>query len=383
MAGSQRVLGRFGAAPVVVDRRILLTVVVVPLLVLGYLRDRTDAPWAAVILSALLAALLLAGSLLAHELAHALMARRLGVPVERIVLGPLGAGVHLDERRLTAGSTAGVAVVGPLASLALAAAGLLVMQNVPAGRASLVWWTAAVVGAVNAALGALNLLPALPMDGGKVLAALVWRATGDRVNGVRVAAWAGRALAVAVLLLLIVRPWLAGVQPDLVRVVWTVVTAGFLWVAAGASLRAARGQARVAALRLADLLVPAVALPGTGTLADLDAVGGSPVVLLGPGGHPTGYLDAAAAASVRPDLRATTPLTAVARALPAGSTVDLRLTGSDAVRAVASAVRASPVLAVVDGGVVVGLLRAADVVRAVQAPPTGRARGAGGRGGRT
>lgn len=370
-------VGRLAGAPLAVSPWSLATLAVVVVLAFRVLDAQVPAPLGVLAVTALTVGVLVTGSVVLHELAHALVARRAGVPVERVVVTSLGARVSLDERALRPGTTALVALAGPALSLVLGGLAWAASTAVPDG--GLVWWALLVVAVVNGATGAMNLLPAAPMDGGKVLAAGVWAATGDRQRGTVVSAWGGRVLAVVVVLVLVVRPLVVGGEVELLLVVLAVLWSGFLWAAAGTSLRAARSARRVGELDLRRLLVPAVGLPGTDTVAGLDAlradVGPGPVpgaelavVLLGRDGSPVGYVDGAAAAAVARQDRARTPLSAVGRTLPAQCVVDAGLSGADALRAVATAAASSPVLVVVDAGDVLGLLHARDVVAALRDP---------------
>ncbi|WP_199421799.1 site-2 protease family protein [Actinotalea solisilvae] len=371
--GPARPLGRVAGAPLVVSPWAGATLVVVVLVVLRLLAGQVLAPLGALLLAASLVGVAVVGSVLAHEIAHAVVARRAGVAVERVTITAWGARVALDERALRPGTTALVALAGPAVSLVLG--GLAWAAAAAAAPGGIARWSLLAVAVVNGATGAMNLLPAAPLDGGKVLAAAVWGATGDRVRGTVASAWGGRVLAVLVPLVLVVRPLLAGARPDLVVVVWAAIGAAFLWTAAGASLRAGRSARRVAALDLRRLAVPAVGVPADDALADLDALGDDvDVVLLDAGWEPVAVVDRAAAGRVPASLRATTPLGAVARALPAGCVVDARLAGADALRAVAEGAAASPVLVLVEDGAVLGLLHARDVVAALRPDaPTGPA----------
>ncbi|MBX9246118.1 site-2 protease family protein, partial [Actinotalea ferrariae] len=269
-------VGRLAGAPLAVSPWSLATLAVVVVLAFRVLDAQVPrAPWA--LAAAALTGVLVTASVALHELAHALVARRVGVPVERVVITSLGARVSLDERALRPGTTALVALAGPALSLVLG--GLAWAASTAAPDGGLVRWALLIVAVVNGATGAMNLLPAAPMDGGKVLAAGVWAATGDRQRGTVVSAWGGRVLAVVVVLVLVVRPLVVGGRVELLLVVLAVLWAGFLWAAAGSSLRAARSARRVGALDLRRLVVPAVGLPGTDTVAALDALRGD----VGPG----------------------------------------------------------------------------------------------------
>ena len=148
----------------------------------------TTAYW----LVAVATALLFFGSVLAHELSHALVAQRLGLRVEGITLFIFGGATSIDEDSRTPREEALIAVAGPAASifigLALLGANLLVDQ--PQAAALLGW-----LGFINILLGMFNLIPGFPMDGGRVLRAILWRLRGDRLVATRNAALVGRVFA--------------------------------------------------------------------------------------------------------------------------------------------------------------------------------------------
>ncbi|WP_182113756.1 site-2 protease family protein [Actinotalea sp. JY-7876] len=367
------VAGRIAGAPLEVSPGSLVTLAVL-VLALWRVLDAGAGPGGPVLLAALLAAALVGASVVAHELAHAVVARRYGLAVERVVVTAWGARVSFDAQRLDARTTAVVAAAGPLTSLLLALPGLLALTGAVDGLAGAALLA---VAAVNAATGALNLLPALPFDGGKILAAGLWAATGDRERGTVVAAHAGRVLAVLVVVAVALRGLASGAAPEPFTVVLTVLAAAFLWAGAGAALRSARSAAAVARLDLRRLLVPAVALPAQDTVADAAALatGGSGVVVLDAHGRVAGWADPAALAAVPAAAWSTTSLAAVLRPLGPAAVVRADVGGADAVRAVAAGASVSPVLVVVDAaGEVLGLLRAQDVVAALRpGPRQGRA----------
>ena len=139
-------------------------------------------------------------SVLLHEISHAVMAQRYGLGVRSISLNFLGGATEIDSETRTPGQEFKVAVVGPLTSLAV---GLSLPWLAAPGRArrpASVWRSACLAWA-NLIVGVLNLVPGLPLDGGRVLRALVWKITGNMHRGTIVAAWGGRVAAVLVLAL--------------------------------------------------------------------------------------------------------------------------------------------------------------------------------------
>ncbi|HEY7892074.1 MAG TPA: site-2 protease family protein [Solirubrobacteraceae bacterium] len=157
---------------------------------------------------AVVAALGYFGSLILHELGHALMARRQGIPVAGIDLWFFGGVSHLRREPQTAGEAFKVAIAGPLVTLALFVLCVLVGTLVASTQSfaevalprqgfvttpalALIGW----LGFINGVLFLFNLLPAFPLDGGRIARALVWWRTGDRHRGTRLTGRAGQALA--------------------------------------------------------------------------------------------------------------------------------------------------------------------------------------------
>ncbi len=310
-------------------------------------------------------AALLLGSVLLHELAHAWVARHRGVQVRQIVLTLVGGHTEMAQAG-TAATSALIAVAGPLTNLAVAAVAWLAWQNVPGGGVPAL--LLAMVASSNALVTAFNLLPGLPMDGGWILEALVWRVTGRRWTGTIAAAWCGRVVAVGLPVVAIGVPMASGASPSLFSVIWAAAVGAMLWTSAGAFIAGAGVWRRVEAFSIRGVARPAVAAPVRAVLADLPADG--EVVVLGDRGDVVGYVDRVATAAVPAEARGTTPVGAVLVPLPAGAVIDGRLTGRDAVRAVQLAARMSPVLAVRGSdGAVTGLLRYLDVARVLAGTP--------------
>jgi Zn-dependent protease len=258
-------------------------------------------------------ALTLLVAVLVHEAAHAVSARLLGLEVHRVVADLWGGHTAYDPRGATPGRSAVIAVCGPLANLvlaALAAGGRLLTTDgsVP----DLVLW-----GAVwfNLLLAVFNLLPGLPLDGGQLVDAAVWAATGRRDRGLVAAGWSGRVLALGVVALVLGPSLAAGRTPGLVSLVWVLLVAGFLWVGASAAIQNGRARRLLGAVRLGDVASPVTGLAAEATLG---AALRSPhlVVCPDPAGRPTLVLlplpDGRDLATLDP----ATPLGAVATRVP-------------------------------------------------------------------
>jgi Zn-dependent protease/CBS domain-containing protein len=159
-------------------------------------------PTASYLLAGAVAAVLFVAGLLAHELAHAVMSRRYGIAVEEIVLWLLGGVAKLRGQPRTPGAEFLIAVVGPAASLAVAVVcGAAAVALRIAGVSGLPVAVAGYLAVANLALAVFNLIPAAPLDGGRVLRAAVWRATGNRTRAGLVASRAGRLFGLTLIIL--------------------------------------------------------------------------------------------------------------------------------------------------------------------------------------
>lgn len=142
--------------------------------------------------AALAGALGLAVSIVVHELAHSLVARRLGVPMHGITLFAFGGMAQMEGEPPTPTGEFVMAVVGPLTSLVLA--GLFHLGAgwaEGAGAAPAVVAVASLLSSLNLVLAIFNLVPAFPMDGGRMLRAVLWGASGDKLRATQQAGSAG------------------------------------------------------------------------------------------------------------------------------------------------------------------------------------------------
>jgi Zn-dependent protease/CBS domain-containing protein len=210
--------------------------------------------------------ILLYVSVLIHELSHCVVARGYGLPVRRILLYPLGGFSEIEREAETPGREFLVAAAGPALSLVLAAAGYGLMRVVPPGTiagtlVSQLRWA-------NLVVGIFNLLPGLPLDGGRMLRAVIWKLTGRPATSTIAAAWVGRVIAVALFTIPFVTGRVNGSGGGLVTVVWLAVIAAFMWTGAGQAIKATRFRERIPALQARRLARKAVSVAATTPLAE-------------------------------------------------------------------------------------------------------------------
>jgi Zn-dependent protease/CBS domain-containing protein len=149
---------------------------------------------------AFISALLLFGCVLVHELAHALVAQASGLTVRNITLFIFGGVAHVEEDMKRPGVEFRVAIAGPIASFLLAGVAFLLVLPLRGSGASA---EAALdyLAVANFLLGAFNLLPGFPLDGGRVLRSIIWKATGNFKKSTHIASSVGQAFAYVFILL--------------------------------------------------------------------------------------------------------------------------------------------------------------------------------------
>jgi Zn-dependent protease len=314
---------------------------------------------------AVVAAILFFASILLHELGHAIQARRDGMEIDGITLWLFGGVARFKGMFPSAAAELRIALAGPAVSLMLG--GLFVGLAALVPIAQSVDAVAAWVGRINLILLIFNLIPALPLDGGRVLRALVWLRSGDFGKATRIAAAGGRGFGY---LLIGVGIALAVAWSD-VSGLWLAFIGWFLLGAANAELRMAQATGALAGVVVRDLMVrePPVAQVGTTIGRFVDGArwperdAAYPVV--DDHGTPVGLLPMGSVADVPREEWDAQSVGDVMVSLADVPVVSEQTSASDALVAIGpSEARAA---FVVEGGYIVGLISAADLVRALQA----------------
>lgn len=295
-------------------------------------------------------------AVLVHEVAHAVAARLLRLPATHIVITFWGGHTQFGTEIPSPGRSVLVAVVGPLANGLLALGGWAALGLVPADGVLARVLLAFVI--MNAFLAVFNLLPGLPMDGGRILEAAVWRLTGARRSGTLVAGWAGRVVAVLAVGLALL-PLLEGRSPRLLSVVWAALVGSMLWSAAGQAIKGANIFRRADSVDLRTLMQPATGVPAgvpLDQLADLAGRHGAEqvVAVLGPDGSVIGLVDLAAVSTVPQRLRGEVPIEALARFHDPRAVLDAGLAGEHLISRLEGLPGAE--IVVLESGRVVGVL---------------------------
>jgi Zn-dependent protease len=309
-------------------------------------------------------------SVLLHELGHALTARRFGMGVRGITLQMLGGYTELDGDAPNPRVEALVALVGPAVSLALGLLAGLVTLSLPVGglAVELTGWLA--VG--NLVLAAYNVLPGLPLDGGRALRAGVWAVTRNPHTGDRVAGWGGRLVAAGTVLIGVA--FYLGPSRSWIALAVSVIVGYTLWTGATQAIRFGRVGGRLPMVNAGLLARPLFAVPTGTPLAEAQRrydeatpPPGSPppaLAVVNSAGHLLGVVNEAALAAVPPERRPWVAVDTVAAGLHRDRILPAQLGGMDLIQAV----RAHPAseYVVTLGEDVVGVLRVADVMRVLE-----------------
>ncbi|MET9907764.1 site-2 protease family protein [Streptomyces sp. NPDC006476] len=313
-------------------------------------------------------------SVLVHELAHTVAALRFKLPVRRIQLQFFGGVSEIEKEAETPGREFVLAFVGPLLSLVLAGIFYVALQPVEPGTVPGVLLAGLMIS--NLIVAVFNLLPGLPLDGGRMLRAVVWKITGKPMSGTIAAAWVGRALAVSVLIglpLLTQSGALGSTAEDNVGMdtvtdaLLAAILAAIIWTGAGNSLRMARLREHLPELRARNLTRRAVPVetdtPLSEALRRANAAGARALVVVDSDGAPLSLVREAAIVGVPEHRRPWVAVSGLAQELTDGMRVSAELAGEDLL----DALRATPAteyLVVEETGEIYGVLSAADVERA-------------------
>jgi len=309
-------------------------------------------------------AVILYMSVLLHEASHAVMARRYGFPVSSITLHFLGGMTAIEGEANRPRQEFMIAVVGPLTSIAVGVAAVGMWFVTPDG---LLRMAVEGLAGANLLVGALNLVPGLPLDGGRVLKSVVWGATGNVHRGTIVAGWGGRVTAAAVLCWPIFQESVLGRPPDLIDFILALVIALFLWSGATSAMASARLRRRLPGLVARDLARRTLTVPDDLPLGEAvrraqEAEAGS-IVTVTSGGRPTGVVNEAALLATPEDRRPWVAVSTVARTLDEGLSLPVGIGGEELILAI-SRNPASEYLLLDEDGSIYGVLTTADVDRA-------------------
>ncbi|MFI9613904.1 site-2 protease family protein [Streptomyces sp. NPDC052023] len=367
-------MGRLFGVPVYVAPSWFLVAALITWVFGGQLERVLPELGAARYLVSLFFAVAFYASVLVHELAHTVVALRYKLPVRRIQLQFFGGVSEIEKEAETPGREFVLAFVGPLLSLVLAGLFYLAMQPVEPGTVPGVLLAGLMIS--NLIVAVFNLLPGLPLDGGRMLRAVVWKITGRPMSGTVAAAWVGRALAVSVLIGLPLLTQSGALGRDAVDNVGmdtvldallAAILAAIIWTGAGNSLRVARLREHLPELRARNLTRRAVPVEGDTPLSEAlrraNAAGARALVVVDAEGNPLSLVREAAIVGVPEHRRPWVAVSGLAQDLTDGMRVSAELAGEDLLE-VLRATPATEYLVVEETGEIYGVLSAADVERA-------------------
>jgi Zn-dependent protease/CBS domain-containing protein len=300
-------------------------------------------------------------SVLIHELSHSVVARGYGLPVRRIVLYPL-AGISEIGERQTAGREFVVAAAGPAMSLALAGGGYglsrLVTDSSVAGTViRQLWWA-------NLIVGLFNLLPGLPLDGGVMLRAVIWKITKNPATSTIAAAWTGRVIAVALIVVPLSAGFASHTGGNMVSSLWLVVIAAFMWTGATQAIRATHFRERLPTLQARRLARKAISVTAGTPLAEAirraEESQARAVVVVDHEDKPIAIVNEGKVMATPPQQRPWIDSGSLARTLEPNLVLSADLSGMALLNAIARA-PATEYLLVEPSGQVFGVLAARDV----------------------
>lgn len=368
-------IGSVLGVPIFVTPSWLLVAAFITFSYAGFLREQVPgASQAASYGLSLLFATALAVSVLLHELGHTVVSQVVGLPVRRIVVFLLGGVSEIEGEASRPRDEFAIAAAGPLVSFLLAGACwstslLPAHESALAVLLLLLAWS-------NLVIAVFNVLPGLPLDGGRLVQSLIWMLGSSRLTGVRIAAWSGRGVAVLLgLAVLFGNAVRGGNSPAALSSVAATAmgfaVVAFLWIGAGQTLRMAELDARAAKLRIGDLVRPTLYLPADTPVseavrqaADTAASG---IVVIDGQGRSRALVDEAQIALIEASRRPWTALSQVARELEPGLILPEALSGQPLIETLRSH-PASEYLVVGSDGVARGIVTAVDLARALGLP---------------
>jgi Zn-dependent protease len=308
---------------------------------------------------------LLYASVLVHEVAHCVVARAFRLKVRRVLLYPLGGFSEIEEEPPTPGQEFLVSVAGPVLSLVLAGIAALLTSAVPHGVANLIIDQ---LFRANLLVGIFNLLPGLPLDGGRIFRAGIWRITGKSVQATVAAGWAGRVLAVAIILVpLFITVFTGGTVGSLVDNsywLWLVLIAVFMWMQSGQAVRAAKVRERLPGIQARTLARRAIPIPAATPLAEAvrraEEAQARALVVVDHDAQPIAIVNEDAVIATPPQRRPWIEVGSLARTIEPGMVLSADLSGMALIDAVRK-VPASEYLLIEPSGQVYGVLAATDL----------------------
>lgn len=243
-------LGRIAGVPVGVNWSVLVVMALIVWTLAGtvFPDSAPELGTTAYVVMGVIGALIFLGSILLHELGHAVQAQRDDMEIEGITLWLFGGVASFRGSFPSAGAEFRIAIAGPLVTLVLGVAfvGLSLVPSLPDEVVAVAAW----LGVINLVILVFNLLPAFPLDGGRILRSALWARSGNFARATAQAAQAGRAIAFALIGLGVLAFMLTGALGG----AWIALIGWFLLMAAGAEANAILAREALRGLRVRDVM---------------------------------------------------------------------------------------------------------------------------------
>lgn len=309
------------------------------------------------LVGAVLGGILFLATVLAHEVSHVAIAQRRGVVVKQIRLMIFGGAADLEDGDMTPQTELAVAIIGPVTSAVLG--GVLLALGSVVSEISAVGGALRFVGLANLVLAAFNLMPGLPLDGGRVLRSVLWRRTGDRAAATRTALRVGRVVGLA----LVGTGGFLVLQTGTALGIWVILVGWFLMRMAAASTRSHRLEEATRGRSVGQLMRPITeSVPGAMTIADaIDMYQMGPrlrTLVVSVDGRIVGILGQLEVDRVESMLRGVTTVSSAMTHIGPADVVDVNTTLIEALQREAGAARH---IVVTSDGRVVGLIGHAEI----------------------
>jgi Zn-dependent protease len=365
--GGGLTVGRFFGVPILLTPSFFVIAALITFTLGPVVEDETPARGVAAYGVGLVFVLLLYGSVLVHELSHSVVARAFGLPVRRIVIQFLGGVSEIVREPDTAGREYLVAIAGPLMSVFLAGVGGAIFSALTRHT---VWWFVAVEFTIsNGIVAGFNLLPGLPLDGGRVLRAGLWRVLGDKLRGTMAAAYIGRALAVPIALAPLIGEAFGYLRSSPISIIYFLLIALFMYQGASQALAQAKVGAVLPTLDIRRLTRRALSVTADLPLAEAvrraQEAGARALVIVDGRGQPDALVNEAAVAAMPAERQPWVPVSSLARRIEQAFILRTDVAGERLLETIRDH-PASEYLVVEPSGAVYGVLAQADVAGALQ-----------------
>jgi Zn-dependent protease/CBS domain-containing protein len=303
---------------------------------------------------------LLYACVLIHELGHALVARAFGLPVRRITLSPLVGNTEIEREPPKPLPAFCVAAAGPVLTALL---GYACMELSTVITAWTPWTVLRELMFANFVVAIFNFLPGLPLDGGLMLRAVIWKLTGKPAIATIAAAWVGRILAIALLVAIPLRMG-STIGGNVLSMAWIAIIAAFMWTGASQAIKATKFRQRLPELQARKLARRAISVPASTPLAEAirqaDESRARAIVVVDHDSKPIAILSEAAVMSTPPQRRPWIEAGTLARSIEPDLVLPADLSGMALLDAMRKA-PASEYLLVEPSGDVYGVLAARDL----------------------